>query len=80
MDMKTAISIPDVVFEAAEQAARRLGMSRSELYTRAVEAYLKDQGNKGITEKLNEALGSEDAPLDPILAALQWSSLEPETW
>lgn len=32
--MKTAISIPDPIFEAAEGFARRLGMSRSELYAR----------------------------------------------
>ncbi len=34
--MKTAISIPDEVFRQAEQAAKRLGVSRSEFFTRAV--------------------------------------------
>ncbi|MEM6753148.1 MAG: ChpI protein, partial [Cyanobacteria bacterium P01_C01_bin.38] len=33
--MKTAISIPDPLFEAAEQFAKRLGLSRSELYAMA---------------------------------------------
>ena len=34
--MKTAISIPDALFQAAEDAAKRLAISRSELYVRAV--------------------------------------------
>jgi hypothetical protein len=33
--LKTAISIPDQVFRRAEAAAKRLGLSRSELFTRA---------------------------------------------
>jgi metal-responsive CopG/Arc/MetJ family transcriptional regulator len=38
--MKTAISIPEQLFEAAEQFARGRGMSRSELYTTALRQYL----------------------------------------
>jgi metal-responsive CopG/Arc/MetJ family transcriptional regulator len=39
--MKTAVSIPDDVFQSAEQLARRLGMSRSELYVQALKSYLQ---------------------------------------
>ena len=39
--MKTAISIPDEIFLAAEQLAKRIGSSRSELYATALAAYLK---------------------------------------
>jgi len=52
--MKTAISIPDDVFEAAEAAARRTGMSRSHLFVEAVRLFLKLHGAKGVTERLNE--------------------------
>jgi metal-responsive CopG/Arc/MetJ family transcriptional regulator len=38
--MKTAISLPDSVFEEAEALAQQLGLSRSELYTKALQAYL----------------------------------------
>jgi Arc/MetJ family transcription regulator len=38
--LKTAISIPDEVFEQATKAAKRLGLSRSEFVTRAVREYL----------------------------------------
>jgi hypothetical protein len=39
--MKTAISIPDEIFRRAELAAKRLGMSRSELFTRAAVEFLR---------------------------------------
>jgi len=39
--MKTAISLPDSVFDEAEALAQQLGLSRSELYTKALRAYLK---------------------------------------
>ncbi|MEQ9238858.1 MAG: hypothetical protein RIG66_32775 [Coleofasciculus sp. E2-BRE-01] len=39
--MKTAVSIPDPIFEAAEAMSKRLGLSRSELYARALQAYFK---------------------------------------
>jgi len=35
--MKTAISLPDELFKAAEFPARRLGVSRSRLYATALE-------------------------------------------
>jgi len=39
--MKTAISIPDQIFQQAEFLANELGMSRSELYSKAIEAFIK---------------------------------------
>jgi len=39
--MKTAISLPDSTFKEAEALAQQLGLSRSELYTKALQAYLK---------------------------------------
>lgn len=78
--MKTAISIPDDLFDSAEGTARRLGMSRSELYARALREYLAEHGAEGITERLNEVYGGDssrqESGLDPALAALQKRSLE----
>lgn len=39
--MKTAISLLDEIFAEAEAIAQQLGMSRSELYTEALKAYLQ---------------------------------------
>lgn len=43
--MKTVISIPDDLFEAAEQVRRQSGESRSALYAAAIRSYLLRQSN-----------------------------------
>ena len=58
--MKTAISLPDNVFYAAEETAQNLGISRSALYLNALTEYLQKNNRKNITEKLNEVYGNED--------------------
>ena len=50
--MKTAIFIPDHVFEAAEQLARRLGQSRSDLYSAAIASYLERHRQDRVTERM----------------------------
>lgn len=51
--MKTAISIPDDVFDDAEALARRLKKSRSELYSRAVREYVARHSADQVTEALD---------------------------
>ena len=75
--MKTAISVPDDVFRAAERLARRLGLSRSELFARAVALYVANYQQQDVTERLNAVHGepgTSDGP-DVALAALQERSL-----
>jgi metal-responsive CopG/Arc/MetJ family transcriptional regulator len=52
--MKTAISLPTPVFEVADQTAEYMGISRSRLYTIALEEYLARHSGEMITQKLNE--------------------------
>lgn len=78
--MKTAISIPNPVYDAAEDLAKRLGISRSELYVRALLEFLRHYRNDEVTQRLNEVYAREDAKLDPILAQLQWQALPKEEW
>ena len=74
--MKTAISVPNKVFESAEQFAHQKGLSRSELYVTALERYLKEHHEDRIMEKLNEVYGGEtDSRLDPELQSLQTQSI-----
>lgn len=79
-NMKTAISIPDNLFAEAEQMARQLGMSRSELYARAVEAYLEEHRDETITDILNQLYTVEESSLDPFLQQLQVVSLTQDEW
>ncbi len=78
--MKTAISIPDEIFTAAEQTAKRLGVSRSELYSNAVRDYIESHIAEEITEKLNQVYCTEKSSLDPNLRSMQSSTLGREEW
>jgi hypothetical protein len=80
--MKTAVSLPDALFEAADQLARQLGKSRSQLYAEALREYLERHQDEDITRRLNEIYDAEPAlaRLDPVLAALQFMSLPKEEW
>lgn len=63
--MKTAISIPDHVFEQAESVAQRLGMSRSELYATALRAFLEDHDAAAQRQALDALYASESSDLPP---------------
>ncbi len=78
--MKTAISIPDSVFKAAERFAERLGISRSELYSRAVNEYVTAHEEKNITGELDRVYAEEDSSVEPVLERLQTASLAREEW
>ena len=78
--MKTAISLPDPVFEQAEALAQQLGLSRSELYTKALRAYLKRYKRDQILLKLNQVYDRESSEVDPVMARMQFMSLPREDW
>ncbi len=78
--MKTAISIPDPIFQAAENMAQRLGMSRSELFTLAMSEYMKAHKYCDVTESLNEVYAKTEEPLDDELVLMQMKSLANEEW
>ncbi len=78
--MKTAISIPDEVFEAADRAAKKLGVSRSELYATAVHEYVTRYRVENITSRLNEVYSSNDSCLDLNIQNLQSKTIGKEDW
>ncbi len=80
--MKTAISIQDDIFEAAEETARELRISRSELYARAVREFVARHSRENITKRLDQIYGeeSEVSSLDTKLAEMQTRSLDGEKW
>ena len=78
--MKTAISVPDPVFNQADRLAKRLLMSRSELYTRAVEEYIDEHRRSRVKEKLDELYSAEHSSLDPALLNAQAASVPEEEW
>jgi len=81
--MKVAVSVPDPVYEAAERTARRLKLSRSRLYSKALEAYVGLHGGRDITERLNAVYVKKrrDASrLDPVIEAMSLEILRRERW
>lgn len=79
--MKTAISVPDELFEAADRVAKRLGLSRSELYQKALAKYLEGQDSAAVTAQLNRLYPAGDSgELDPGLDGMQRGSIVRENW
>jgi predicted transcriptional regulator len=62
--MKTAVSIPDDIFERAEHLARRAKRSRSELYARALNEYVARHTPDRVTEAMDRVLAEISEPTD----------------
>lgn len=63
--MKTAISVPDEIFEQAAGQAAELGISRSEFFARAARRYLDELATGSLTSQIDQALlqtsGNDDS-------------------
>ena len=78
--MKTAVSIPDDIFERAERLARRARKSRSEVYSAALREYVARHAPDEVTEALDRAVATVGRSEDPfvteagrrILATTEW--------
>ena len=67
--MKTAISVPDDTFRRVDEAARRLGVSRSEFFARAAERWLDNLDDDGTTEAINRAIAGLESDQEFTAAA-----------
>jgi predicted transcriptional regulator len=77
--VKTAVSLPNEVFQAAERLARERGLTRSSLYAQALEAFLEANEIDPLTEAINRVADRADTRLDPGLKRLQEATLERNT-
>ena len=78
--MKTAISIPDRIFEAAERVCKRHQIPRSRFYTAAIKRLLEDYREQDVTEKLNQVYKDRVSTVAPELYAAQLRTLVEEQW
>ncbi len=62
--MKTAISIPNDLFLEAEQLARRLNTSRSQLYARALAEFVARHDDDPVTAAMNAVIDAMDTEPD----------------
>lgn len=82
LGMKTAVSVPNDVFEQAERLARRAGRSRSDVYSAALREYLARHATDELTATINEVIDDlgEEAAVDPFVRSTGQQVLEQNEW
>jgi metal-responsive CopG/Arc/MetJ family transcriptional regulator len=78
--MKTAVSIPDKVFDSADLLAKKMKLSRSQLYAKAIEEFVVEHAHLSVREKLDQVYIAEPSALDPSLARAQSAAVGREDW
>ena len=81
--IKTAISIDEQVYRRVDTLARRLHISRSQLFSRAAEAFLVREDNQALLDQLDAAYGEPPSPEETVFAAAarkRQARLLKETW
>jgi len=78
--MKTAVSIPDDVFEKVERFARRAKRSRSEVFSAALREYMARHSPDEVTVAINQALENIGNQKDEFVAAAARRVLEKTEW
>lgn len=78
--MKTAVSLPDEIFEEAERQARRTKKSRSQLYAEAISEYLARHAPDDVTEAMNKVVDRLEESADPFVSAAARRVLERSDW
>lgn len=78
--MKTAVSIPDEVFEKAERLAHRMKKSRSQLFSHALAEYVARHAPDPVTEAMDEVCSEIGAESDPFVSAASRRILERSEW
>ncbi|PYN93066.1 MAG: hypothetical protein DMD91_31015 [Candidatus Rokuibacteriota bacterium] len=78
--MKIAVSVPDDVFQEAEELARRTKRSRSEVYSRALAEYVARHAPDRVTEAMNRALAEIGDPVDHFVRTASRRVLKRSEW
>ena len=78
--MKTAVSVPDDVFESAERLARRERRSRSEVYSAALREYVARHSPDEVTDALNRVVSDVGDTMDPFVERASARILEKTEW
>ena len=78
--MKTAVSVPEEVFRRAETLARRLKLSRSELYSRALREYVARNAPDAVTDALNRVCADLGHGADAFVSRAARRVIEASEW
>ena len=80
LGMKTAVSIPDEVFEKVERLARRAGRSRSEVFSAALAEYVARHAPDEVTEAMDRVMADVGDEVDAFVSAAGRQVLEHTEW
>jgi len=80
LGMKTAVSIPNEVFERAERLARRARKSRSQVFSSALREYLARHAPDEVTEAMDRVCSQVGDQHDPFVARATQQTLERSEW
>ena len=78
--MKTAVSIPDQVFEEAERLASRLKTSRSQLYSRALAEFVARHDDDRVTSAMNQAVDEVGTEVEDFTREAARQTLRRTEW
>ncbi|MEE8339425.1 MAG: hypothetical protein V3R56_04725 [Xanthomonadales bacterium] len=78
--MKVAVSIPDPIFEAAEQLAKERNIPRSQVFAEALSTYLELRNSESVTAILNDIYGRETSKVEEALTKAQFDAINHEAW
>ena len=78
--MKTAVSIPDDIFERAERLARRNRRTRSEVYAAALDEYVARHAPDEVTDTMNRVCENTGDGIDAFLATAGRHVLDRVEW
>jgi antitoxin MazE6 len=78
--MKTAVSIPDEVFEEAERLAMEMQTSRSQLYSRALQEFVARHTPDRLTEAMNRVVDQVGMEVDEFSRRAARRVLERIEW
>jgi metal-responsive CopG/Arc/MetJ family transcriptional regulator len=78
--MKTAVSIPDDVFQGAERLARRTRKSRSQLFSDALREYVARHAADEVTAAVDRVCAGLREPRDKFVPSAARRTLERIGW
>jgi len=78
--MKTAVSIPDDLFEEAERLASRLQTSRSQLYARALTEFVARHDEDRVTAAMDRVVDEVGTQIDDFTREAAHRALRRVEW
>ena len=78
--MKTAISVPDDIFQLSERLAKKLKISRSAVFAMGVRRLGEELSEENIIARINAVCEKIDTSLDPGLRAYQSRRFRKSEW